>query len=131
MDTRASLRLMPGGLPVVLVMAATIAGCMVGPDYRRPDVTPPKEFRSQVAPAEAGSLADLPWWQVFNDKALQGLITQALAGNYDLKVTVARIQQARAQVDVVRADLWPQVGYQASAARENPSYRCRRRTRAT
>jgi outer membrane protein, multidrug efflux system len=117
-DTRASMSLMPGRLPVVLVMAATIAGCKVGPEYRRPDLTPPKEFRSQVAPAEAGSLADLPWWQVFNDKALQGLITQALAGNYDLKVAVARIQQARAQVDVVRADLWPQVGYQASAARE-------------
>ena len=117
MDTRASMRLMPRGLPAVL-MAVTIAGCTVGPEYRRPDATPPKEFRSQVAPAEAGSLADLPWWQVFNDRALQGLITQALAGNYDLKVAVARIGQARAQVDVVRADLYPQVGYQASAARE-------------
>jgi outer membrane protein, multidrug efflux system len=117
-DTRTSLRSMPGRLPALLVVAVTIAGCAVGPEYRRPDVTPPKEFRSQVAPAEAGSLADLPWWQVFNDKALQGLITQALAGNYDLKVAVARIEQARAQVDVVRADFWPQVGYQAGAARE-------------
>jgi outer membrane protein, multidrug efflux system len=105
-------------LPAVLAVAVTIGGCVVGPEYRRPDVIPPKEFRSQVAPAEAGSLADLPWWQVFNDKALQGLITQALAGNYDLKVAVTRIEQARAQVDVVRADFWPQVGYQASAARE-------------
>jgi outer membrane protein, multidrug efflux system len=117
-DTRASMSLMPGRLSVVLVMAATIAGCKVGPEYRRPDATPPKDFRSQVASTEAGSLADLPWWQVFNDKALQGLITQALAGNYDLKVAVARIEQARAQVAVVRADLYPQVGYQANAARE-------------
>jgi multidrug efflux system outer membrane protein len=99
-------------------MAMTIGGCVVGPEYRRPEVTPPKDFRSRVAPAEAGSLADLPWWQVFNDKALQDLITQALAGNYDLKVAVARIEQARAQVDVVRADFWPQVGYQANAARQ-------------
>jgi multidrug efflux system outer membrane protein len=99
-------------------MAVTVAGCAVGPEYHRPDATPPKEFRSQVAAAEAGSLADLPWWQVFNDKALQGLIAQALAGNYDLKVAVARIEQARAQVAVVRADFYPQVGYQASAARE-------------
>ena len=118
MDTRASLRLMSRRLPAALVMTVTVAGCMVGPEYRRPDVTPPKDFRSQVAPAEASSLADLPWWQVFNDKALQGLITQALAGNYDLKVAVARIDEARAQVAVVRADLYPQVGYQASAARE-------------
>ena len=118
MDTRASMSLMPGRLSVVVVMAAIIAGCKVGPEYRRPDATPPKDFRSQVASTEAGSLADLPWWQIFNDKALQGLITQALAGNYDLKVAVARIEQARAQVAVVRADLYPQVGYQANAARE-------------
>ena len=118
MDTRASMRLTSPGLPTLLVLAVTISGCAVGPEYRRPDVTPPKDFRSQVAPAEASSLADLPWWQVFNDKALQGLITQALAGNYDLKVAVARIEQARQQVAVARADYYPQVGYQASAARE-------------
>jgi multidrug efflux system outer membrane protein len=115
---RASVSLMSRTLALVVLMAAAMAGCMVGPEYRRPDAAPPQEFRSQVAPAEAGSLADLPWWQVFNDKALQGLISQGLAGNYDLKVAVARIEQARAQVAVVRADLYPQVGYQASAARE-------------
>ncbi len=109
---------MPRRLPALLAVALIIGGCAVGPEYRRPDVTPPKEFRSQVAPAEAGSLADLPWWQVFNDKGLQDLITQALTGNYDLKVAVARIEQARAQVDVVHADFWPQVGYQANAGRE-------------
>jgi multidrug efflux system outer membrane protein len=105
-------------LPTLVVLAVTVTGCAVGPEYHRPDVTPPKDFRSQLAPAEAGSLADLPWWQVFNDKALQALITQALADNYDLKIAVARIEQARQQVTVVRADLWPQVGYQANAARE-------------
>jgi multidrug efflux system outer membrane protein len=110
--------MMPWRLPAVLAVAVSVGGCVVGPDYHRPEVTPPKDFRSQVAPAEAGSLADLPWWQVFKDKVLQDLITQALADNYDLKVAVARIEQARAQVAVVRADFWPQVGYQASAARE-------------
>ena len=103
---------------VVLPVALTIAGCAVGPEYHRPEVTAPQKFRAQLGPAEAGSLADLPWWQVFNDKALQSLITQALAGNYDLKVAVTRIDEARAQVAVVRADLYPQVGYQANVARE-------------
>src|SRR5246127_4316662 len=109
------MRLMSRRLPAVLVMAVTIGGCVVGPEYRRPDAAPPKDFRSQVAAAEAGSLAGPPWWPGFHDKALQGRITQALAGNYDLKVAVARIAEARAQVAVVRADLYPQVGYQASA----------------
>src|SRR5215831_14431639 len=112
------MRLTSRRLPTLLALAVTVASCAVGPEYHRPDATPPKDFRAQIAPAEAGSLADLPWWQVFNDKALQALITQALAGNYDLQVAVTRIEQARQQVNVVRADYWPQVGYQANAARE-------------
>jgi multidrug efflux system outer membrane protein len=90
----------------------------VGPAYKRPDVAPVAEFRSQVGPAEATSIADLPWWGVFNDTALQSLITEALKNNYDLQVAVSRIEQARALVGVARADFYPQIGYQGIAARE-------------
>ncbi len=114
MGTRVSTSLMAP----VLLAAAVLAGCMVGPDYKRPAVTAPGQFRSQIGPAEASSIADLPWWQVFNDKALQNLIVQALAENYDLQVTVARIEQARQFVAVSRADLLPQVGYGVSASRQ-------------
>jgi outer membrane protein, multidrug efflux system len=99
-------------------LAAGLAGCMVGPNYKRPDVAPVTQFRSQVGPSEATSLADQPWWQVFNDKALQGLISEGLANSYDLQVTVARIDEASAQVGIVRADLYPQVNYQALAGRQ-------------
>ncbi|MBV9725038.1 MAG: efflux transporter outer membrane subunit [Gammaproteobacteria bacterium] len=99
-------------------LAVGLAGCVVGPSYKRPDVAPVKEFRSQVGPSEASSLADQPWWQVFNDKALQALITEGLANSYDLQATVARIDAANAQVGVVRADLYPRVDYQAFAARQ-------------
>jgi len=58
-------------------------GIEVGPDYKRPEVKPVEDFRSQIGPSEATSLADLGWWQVFNDKALQGLIVTALEHNYD------------------------------------------------
>ena len=107
--------------PLILAvsfLAAGLAGCMVGPSYKRPDVAPVKEFRSQVGPSEASSLADQPWWQVFNDKALQALISEGLANSYDLQVTVARIDEAAAQVGIVRADLYPQVNYQALGARQ-------------
>ena len=72
------------------LLAAGLAGCMVGPSYKRPDIAPVKEFRSQVGPSEASSLADQPWWQVFNDKALQALISEGLTNSYDLQVVVAR-----------------------------------------
>ena len=114
MATRASTSLMAP----VLLTAVALSGCVVGPNYRRPDVAAPTQFRSQIGPAEASSIADLPWWQVFNDKALQTLITQALAHNYDLKAAVARIEQARQQVGVARSDLYPQVGYDVGASRQ-------------
>jgi outer membrane protein, multidrug efflux system len=90
----------------------------VGPDYKRPEIAQVQEFRSQVTPIEANSLADSPWWVVFNDKALQTLIAQALAHNYDLQTASARVEQARSLVWVAAADLYPQVGYQALAGRQ-------------
>ena len=73
----------------VALLSAGVAGCAaVGPNYKRPDVAPAQEFRSHVGPAEASSLADLPWWQVFNDKSLQALIGEGLANNYDLRIAM-------------------------------------------
>ena len=119
MDKRNSISPITATVLAILVGTISVSGCKtVGPDYKRPDVAPAKEFRLQVGPSAGTSVADLAWWQVFNDKALQGLITQALSNNYDLQAAVARIDQARAQVVVSRAELYPQVGYQALGSRE-------------
>ena len=90
----------------------------VGPDYKRPEVAPVEEFRSQLGPSESASLADLPWWSVFRDHALQQLIADALARNYDLQLAVARVEQARSMVWVAASPLYPQAGYQVFAGRE-------------
>ena len=106
-------------LQVVLLMSCCCAGgTTVGPDYKRPEVTPAPQFRSQIGASEASSLADLPWWSVFNDKALQKLATEALTNSYDLQAATARIVQARALVGVAQADLYPQVGYDVFGGRE-------------
>ena len=105
------------GLLVALLTVVPIAGCVVGPEYKRPDAAPVEQFRFQVGPSEATSIADLPWWSIFNDRALQSLITEGLTHNYDLQVAVARIDQARALVGVARADFYPQIGYQGIAGR--------------
>ena len=106
------------GIAAVIAATLSLAGCTVGPRYKAPEVTPTAQFKSQVGASEAKSIADLPWWQVFNDKALQGLVSQALASNYDLQVAAARVEQARALVGVAESDRWPQVGYQGIAARQ-------------
>jgi multidrug efflux system outer membrane protein len=57
----------------------------------------------------------MPWKNVFNDKALQALITESLANSFDIQIAVARIEQARAMVDVIHSQALPQIGYQATA----------------
>ena len=101
--------------PALLAGLLAIAGCTLGPDYKQPDASPPTAFRSQLSPADASSLADLPWWEVFGDEALQQLITEALGNNYDLQIAVARIEQARALLGVTRSQYYPQVGYEGFA----------------
>ena len=105
-----------GTLRIFLAAAlatATSSGCMVGPNYHRPGVQTPTSFRdlsdNQQAQSQAASLADLPWWQVFQDPQLQELIRTALKQNYDLLIATERINQARAQVAVTRSSLFPQV----------------------
>jgi len=102
----------------VAAAAAVLAtGCAIGPDYARPKVAAPESFRGQVTPVEATSLADLPWWEAFGDPTLQGLIREAIAGNYDLRIAAARVQQARAQAGMARAEFFPAIGYQTSVQR--------------
>jgi outer membrane protein, multidrug efflux system len=94
----------------VLVAAAMLASCAVGPNYRRPVVSTPEQFRF-AENQSTNSLGDLPWWQVFNDPILQGLIGTALTNNYDLQQAVARVEQARNQAAVANAAFFPQIGY--------------------
>ena len=90
----------------------------VGPDYARPATEMPERFRGQPESIDPASLADLPWWEVFGDPALQQLVREALQHNYDLETAVARVEQFHAQVGVAAADLYPQIGYQGAASRE-------------
>jgi outer membrane protein, multidrug efflux system len=103
------------GLPVILLAAAVLAGCMVGPNYNRPAVQTPATYRdltppeAQQAQSQAASFADLPWWQIFQDPQLQELIRTALKQNYDLLIATERINAARAQVTITRSSLFPQI----------------------
>src|SRR5580693_6025283 len=76
----------------VLIAAGWTAGCTVGPNYQRPAMQIPQNFRApDPLPApQATSVADLKWWEVFKDEKLQDLIRTALAANYDLRDAVAR-----------------------------------------
>jgi multidrug efflux system outer membrane protein len=100
---------------IAILVSGSVMGCKVGPNYKRPAVQTPTEYRelkdapqTQVQP-QAASYADLPWWQVFQDPELQKLIGTALKQNYDLQLATERINSARAVVAITRSSLFPQV----------------------
>jgi multidrug efflux system outer membrane protein len=96
---------------VTFIAAVLLAGCTVGPNYRRPEIPVPATFRAPAPLPEpqAASLADLKWFEVFHDDKLQELIRAALEQNYDLRDAVARVEEARANLGVTRSNQLPQV----------------------
>jgi multidrug efflux system outer membrane protein len=93
-----------------VVLATAVAGCTVGPDYRRPAITSPPAFRSaSVSASDAASLADLKWFEVFKDTRLQELVRTALDRNHDLREAAARVDAARTILGITRADQFPTI----------------------
>src|SRR4029453_14551117 len=99
-------------LATVLVVVGVLAGCTVGPNYQRPEVIVPADWRN--SPERGDSLGDLGWWELFKDPALYELIATAVVANRDLQVAVARVLESRAQLGVARAAQFPQVNAGAS-----------------
>ena len=96
------------------LLASVVGGCApVGANYTRPEVAAPAQFRFDDT-AQASSLADLPWWQVFDDPTLQALIRDAIAGNLDLRAAAARVERFRAEAGIAKSFLYPQVDGVAS-----------------
>jgi multidrug efflux system outer membrane protein len=85
-----------------------LAGCAVGPNYHRPDVRTPAQFKNSSDPGSTNSLADLGWWQVFNDPTLTNLIHIALTNNYDVRIAATRVEQYRALAVQARSQFLPQ-----------------------
>jgi multidrug efflux system outer membrane protein len=112
-------------LVFLLAGALLLSGCMLAPKYDRAPGAVPPEYRFQAAQAQPqpnlASLADLSWWEIFDDPALQGLIRTALGNNYDVRLAVARLAEARASVGVSRSYWLPQVGGTALFQREKLS----------
>lgn len=94
---------------MLVLVAAALSGCLMGPDYRRPALQTPGSFRTlATSPVnDPSSIADLKWWEVFKDEKLQDLERTALARNYDLRDAVARVEAARGRVGIVRSEEYP------------------------
>ena len=110
-----------------IILLLTVCACKVGPNYKRPAVTVPDQYRG-LAPdastqAAAQPFADMQWAAVFQDEVLQGLIKEALTNNYDVRIAATRVLQANANLGITRANQLPSLGGSAAVQNErNAAY---------
>jgi outer membrane protein, multidrug efflux system len=97
------------------VIAVSVAACMVGPDYRRPQTSTPPGYLYQ--PKETVRPTDADWWKGLGDPVLDQLIQEALANNKDLMIATANVEQAAAVLTQTRSPLFPQLNYSANGTR--------------
>ena len=106
-------------LSTVVVLLLSLSACKLGPNYQRPPLDVPGQYRG-VAPdattqqpsaaaqqQAAEDFAQMKWWTVFQDDTLQALIKEALANNYDMRIAAARILEASANLGITRANQFP------------------------
>jgi multidrug efflux system outer membrane protein len=93
--------------------ALILSGCAVGPNYKRPTIAVPQDFRGASGESTGASLADRKWAELFGDETLNKLIATALEGNFDLRAAAERVQQSRAQLGITRANQYPFLDVQA------------------
>lgn len=108
-----------------VLLALLLASCKVGPAYNRPELGTPASFLHAQQANENESVANVKWFSLFNDPELTALIQKGVENNYDLKIALARMDQAQAVLGITKANLLPSVGYSATVNRPeslvNPS----------
>jgi outer membrane protein, multidrug efflux system len=92
-----------------LPLLVLLAGCAVGPNYKRPTVNLPTDYRAAIPAqtAEAASLGNEKWWDVYQDPVLAQLIHTAIQQNYDVRIAATRVLEAQAQLGITRANQFP------------------------
>jgi outer membrane protein, multidrug efflux system len=98
-------------LAASLVLVA-LCGCKVGPNYKRPVVSLPDQYRGlapEAAQPSGEAFGEMKFWTVFQDKVLEDLIREALTNNYDIRIAAARVTQSKAALGITRADQFPSV----------------------
>lgn len=93
----------------LLLGASALTACAAGPDYKAPatPTTAAAPFIGAATPAVVQAPADDHWWRLYNDPLLDGLVKDALSANTDIRVAVARLERARAQLRGARSDRLP------------------------
>jgi multidrug efflux system outer membrane protein len=109
-------------LAEIACVAALMAGCTVGPNYKKPVASVPPTYHGltpeESANTTSASQGDQKWWDVYQDEQLRTLIRTAIQQNYDVRIAGTRILAAQAQLGVTRSNQYPQVAGGAALVEE-------------
>lgn len=95
------------------------SGCAAGPDFEKPQYSGNNTFIYDTIKAPSDTIVNLKWWELFNDPVLDTLIKHALLENKDVMIAAARIEAARANLGMTKAEQWPTLGYSVNAGGGN------------
>lgn len=103
-----------GTIVFMMALEFLMISCTVGPNYKRPTINIPQDYRGRMAPEVAAvssspSIADERWTSIFGDPVLEGLIREALANNLDLRIAAQRILEMQAEVGIIRGQQFPSI----------------------
>ncbi len=106
-------------LTIICLLLVFIPSCNFAPRNCRPEWPVPCEWRVEID--EPQTIANLLWWELFEDPILNELICEALTHNRDLAIAVANVNEYCARLGVAQAPLWPFLGYSFEASRQEAS----------
>ncbi|HZM33762.1 MAG TPA: TolC family protein, partial [Burkholderiales bacterium] len=108
---------------LVVALAALLGACSLAPPYEKPALELPEAWGRTDAPPAPRFAEDGRWWRIYEDAELDRVVEEALAGNADLLVAAARVDEARALVGEASSYLWPTVDARAGVSRQQISTR--------
>lgn len=98
---------------IPFLVLLVLAGCAVGPKYSRPETKKPEVYTQAITKTD--SITNMKWWDVYQDTVLRSLIDTAIAKNLDLKVSIARVEEAKAILGFNQSNFFPFLDYSGRA----------------
>nr|WP_319399585.1 TolC family protein [uncultured Carboxylicivirga sp.] len=92
---------------IFLSLVFIFVGCKIGKRYEAPEIKMPDTYQSNIS--DTSNIANLKWWDVYNDSILVKYINQALENNQDLKIAISRVEEYRSLRRISESDLLPSI----------------------
>ncbi|MGL2987920.1 efflux transporter outer membrane subunit [Flavobacterium sp. RSSA_27] len=95
----------------ILILSFVPISCLVGPKYKDPELQLNSKYSNQTSSDSTATVLNVKWFDIFDDEVLKDLIQQGIANNFDLKIAISRLDQAKASLGLAKANILPSFQY--------------------